>query len=249
MAKTKTIFYCTACGNETPKWQGRCPACGAWNTMAEHTEKPAAAGKARPVSLLDGTRKPKTLSEVDFQTEIRFSTGIGELDRVLGGGAVEGSLVLVGGAPGIGKSTLLLQICACLCRERRVLYASGEESERQLKLRAQRLKVDSENLLILSETRLGDILEAVEESKPDVFIADSIQTLYSESNDSAPGSISQVKDCTMSMMQLAKGKGITVFVVGHINKEGAIAGPKVLEHMVDCVLYFEGDQNLSLIHI
>ena len=243
MAKTKTIFYCTACGNETPKWQGRCPACGAWNTMAEHTEKPAAAGKARPVSLLDGTRKPKTLSEVDIQTEIRFSTGIGELDRVLGGGAVEGSLVLVGGAPGIGKSTLLLQICACLCRERRVLYASGEESERQLKLRAQRLKVDSENLLILSETRLGDILEAVEESKPDVFIADSIQTLYSESNDSAPGSISQVKDCTMSMMQLAKGKGITVFVVGHINKEGAIAGPKVLEHMVDCVLYFEGDQN------
>lgn len=243
MAKTKTIFYCTACGNETPKWQGRCPACGAWNTMAEHTEKPAAAGKARPVSLLDGTRKPKTLSEVDIQTEIRFSTGIGELDRVLGGGAVEGSLVLVGGAPGIGKSTLLLQICACLCRERRVLYASGEESERQLKLRAQRLKVDSENLLILSETRLGDILEAVEECKPDVFIADSIQTLYSESNDSAPGSISQVKDCTMSMMQLAKGKGITVFVVGHINKEGAIAGPKVLEHMVDCVLYFEGDQN------
>ena len=243
MAKTKTIFYCTACGNETPKWQGRCPACGAWNTMTEHTEKPAAAGKARPVSLLDGTRKPKTLSEVDIQTEIRFSTGIGELDRVLGGGAVEGSLVLVGGAPGIGKSTLLLQICACLCRERRVLYASGEESERQLKLRAQRLKVDSENLLILSETRLGDILEAVEESKPDVFIADSIQTLYSESNDSAPGSISQVKDCTMSMMQLAKGKGITVFVVGHINKEGAIAGPKVLEHMVDCVLYFEGDQN------
>ena len=243
MAKTKTIFYCTACGNETPKWQGRCAACGAWNTMAEHTEKPAAAGKARPVSLLDGTRKPKTLSEVDIQTEIRFSTGIGELGRVLGGGAVEGSLVLVGGAPGIGKSTLLLQICACLCRERRVLYASGEESERQLKLRAQRLKVDSENLLILSETRLGDILEAVEESKPDVFIADSIQTLYSESNDSAPGSISQVKDCTMSMMQLAKGKGITVFVVGHINKEGAIAGPKVLEHMVDCVLYFEGDQN------
>lgn len=243
MAKAKTIFYCTSCGNETPKWQGRCPACGAWNTMVEHTEKPAVAGKARPASVLDGPRKPKTLSEVDIQSEIRFSTGIGELDRVLGGGAVDGSLVLVGGAPGIGKSTLLLQICACLCRERRVLYASGEESERQLKLRAQRLKVDSENLFILSETRLGDILEAVEESKPDVLIADSIQTLYNESNDSAPGSISQVKDCTMSMMQLAKGKGITVFVVGHINKEGAIAGPKVLEHMVDCVLYFEGDQN------
>lgn len=243
MAKTKTIFYCTACGNETPKWQGRCPACGAWNTMIEHAEKPTPAGRVRATSVWEGKRKPRTLSDVDIQAEIRFSTGMGELNRVLGGGAVAGSLVLVGGAPGIGKSTLLLQICACLCKERRVLYASGEESERQLKLRAQRLNVDSENLLILSETRLGDILEAVEECKPDVLIADSIQTLYSESNESAPGSISQVKDCTMSMMQLAKGKGITVFVVGHINKEGAIAGPKVLEHMVDCVLYFEGDRN------
>ena len=243
MAKTKTIFYCTACGNETPKWQGRCPACGAWNTMIEQAEKPTPAGRVRATSVWEGNRKPRTLSDVDIQAEIRFSTGMGELNRVLGGGAVAGSLVLVGGAPGIGKSTLLLQICACLCKERRVLYASGEESERQLKLRAQRLNVDSENLLILSETRLGDILEAVEECKPDVLIADSIQTLYSESNESAPGSISQVKDCTMSMMQLAKGKGITVFVVGHINKEGAIAGPKVLEHMVDCVLYFEGDRN------
>ncbi|MFR8333118.1 MAG: DNA repair protein RadA [Oscillospiraceae bacterium] len=243
MAKTKTIFYCTACGNETPKWQGRCPACGAWNTMIEHAEKPTPAGRVRATSVWGRNRKPRTLSDVDIQAEIRFSTGMGELNRVLGGGAVAGSLVLVGGAPGIGKSTLLLQICACLCKERRVLYASGEESERQLKLRAQRLNVDSENLLILSETRLGDILEAVEECKPDVLIADSIQTLYSESNESAPGSISQVKDCTMSMMQLAKGKGITVFVVGHINKEGAIAGPKVLEHMVDCVLYFEGDRN------
>ncbi|MDD7651874.1 MAG: AAA family ATPase, partial [Firmicutes bacterium] len=220
MAKTKTIFYCTSCGNETPKWQGRCPACGAWNTMVEHEEKPAAAGKSRPVPVGAAPRRPKTLSEVDIQTEVRFSTGMGELDRVLGGGAVCGSLVLVGGAPGIGKSTLLLQICACLCRERRVLYVSGEESERQLKLRAQRLHVSSENLLILSETRLGDILEAVDEIKPDILIADSIQTLYNESNDSAPGSISQVKDCTMSLMQVAKGQGITVFVVGHINKEG-----------------------------
>ena len=211
--------------------------------MIEHAEKPTPAGRVRATSVWEGNRKPRTLSDVDIQAEIRFSTGMGELNRVLGGGAVAGSLVLVGGAPGIGKSTLLLQICACLCKERRVLYASGEESERQLKLRAQRLNVDSENLLILSETRLGDILEAVEECKPDVLIADSIQTLYSESNESAPGSISQVKDCTMSMMQLAKGKGITVFVVGHINKEGAIAGPKVLEHMVDCVLYCEGDRN------
>ena len=211
--------------------------------MAEYTEKPTQAGKSRVMPASDGSRKPKTLSEVDIQTEIRFSTGMGELDRVLGGGAVDGSLVLVGGAPGIGKSTLLLQICACLCQNRRVLYISGEESERQLKLRAQRLQVQSDRLFVLSETRLGEVLGAVEESRPDILIADSIQTLYNEENESTPGSVSQVKDCTMAMMQLAKGKKITVFVVGHINKEGAIAGPKVLEHMVDCVLYFEGDRN------
>lgn len=244
MAKTKTIFYCTECGNETPKWQGRCPACGAWNTMEEHIEKPAAAGKAKsaPVGM---SRKPQKLREVDTDGEIRFSTGMGELNRVLGGGAVAGSLVLVGGAPGIGKSTLLLQICNSLCMGRSVLYVSGEESERQLKLRAVRLGVDPEQLYILSETRLADILEAVEELKPDILIVDSIQTLYHEENDSSPGSVSQVKDCTMSLMHLSKSQGITVFVVGHINKDGNIAGPKVLEHMVDCVLYFEGDPNTS----
>lgn len=244
MAKTKTVFYCTACGNETPRWQGRCSACGAWNTIEEHVEKPAAIGKAKaaPVGL---TRKPQRLSQVDSGDEIRFSTGMGELDRVLGGGAVAGSLVLVGGAPGIGKSTLLLQICNMLCIGRTVLYVSGEESERQLKLRAVRLGVSPESLFILSETRLSDILEAVEEIKPDILIVDSIQTLYNEENESSPGSISQVKDCTMSMMQLSKSQGITVFVVGHINKDGNIAGPKVLEHMVDCVLYFEGDPNSS----
>ncbi|MBQ7801830.1 MAG: DNA repair protein RadA [Oscillospiraceae bacterium] len=244
MAKTKTVFYCTACGNETPKWQGRCPACGAWNTIEEHIEKPAAVGKARsaPVGL---SRKPQRIREVDSGDEIRFSTGMGELDRVLGGGAVAGSLVLVGGAPGIGKSTLLLQICNSLCAGRRVLYVSGEESERQLKLRAQRLGVAPEELYILSETRLSDILEAVEEMQPDILIADSIQTLYNEENESSPGSISQVKDCTMALMQISKSRGIMVFVVGHINKDGNIAGPKVLEHMVDCVLYFEGDPNSS----
>lgn len=244
MAKIKTIFYCTECGNETPKWQGRCPACGAWNTMEEHIEKPTAAGKKKsaPVGV---SRMPQRLSDVDTDTEIRFSTGMGELDRVLGGGAVAGSLVLVGGAPGIGKSTLLLQICNCICRERTVLYISGEESERQLKLRAMRLAVSPEKLYILSETRLSDILESVAEIKPDVLIVDSIQTLYNEENESSPGSVSQVKDCTMSMMHLSKSQGVTVFVVGHINKDGAIAGPKVLEHMVDCVMYFEGDQNSS----
>lgn len=244
MAKVKTVFFCSECGNETPKWQGKCPACGAWNSLVEHTEKPMPTGRAKsaPVGI---SQLPKKLTEIDSESEIRFSTGMGELDRVLGGGAVAGSLVLVGGAPGIGKSTLLLQICNSLCSGRSVLYVSGEESERQLKLRAQRLSVSPENLMILSETRLSDILDAVEQSVPDIVIIDSIQTLFSDSNESAPGSVSQVKDCTMALMHLSKSQGITVFVVGHINKDGAIAGPKVLEHMVDCVLYFEGDQNSS----
>ena len=244
MAKQKTIFFCIACGNESPKWAGRCSACGAWNTMQEHIEKPAVPGRAKsaPVGM---SRTPKKLSQVDSGDEIRFLTGMGELDRVLGGGAVEGSLVLVGGAPGIGKSTLLLQICANICKNRRVLYVSGEESERQLKLRAERLGVTSEELFILSETRMSELLAAVEAVKPDILIADSIQTLYNESNESSPGSVSQVKDCTMSLMTVSKQEGLTVFVVGHINKDGAIAGPKVLEHMVDCVLLFEGDQHSS----
>ena len=244
MAKVKTVFFCTNCGNETPKWMGRCPGCGAFNTMQEHVEKPAPSGRtvASPVGM---SRAPQPICEVLSSDEIRFYTGMGELDRVLGGGAVEGSLVLVGGAPGIGKSTLLLQICDQLCRQRRVLYVSGEESERQLKLRAQRLNVQPAQLLILSETRLSEILDAVEETKPDILIVDSIQTLYHDQNESSPGSVSQVKDCTMAMMQLSKQQGITVFVVGHINKDGNIAGPKVLEHMVDCVLYFEGDHNSS----
>ena len=244
MAKAKTVYFCTQCGNDAPKWQGRCPSCGAWNTLEEHIERPAAPGRTK-ASAISGNRKPKTISQVDSGDEIRFSTGMGELDRVLGGGAVDGSLVLVGGAPGIGKSTLLLQICNALCADRKVLYVSGEESERQLKLRALRLGVAPENLLVLAENRLSDILASVEEEKPDVLIVDSIQTMYSDENESSPGSVSQVKDCTMSLMQLSKTDGITVFVVGHINKDGNIAGPKVLEHMVDCVLYFEGDPNTS----
>lgn len=244
MAKTKIVYYCNSCGNETPKWQGKCPACGQWNSLVEHIEKPTPILKTKK-SPLDATKSVQRLQDVDSQQELRFSTGMGELDRVLGGGAVEGSLVLVGGAPGIGKSTLLLQICNSLCDGRKVLYVSGEESEKQIKLRAQRLGVMPEQLYILSETRLSDIVEATEQLQPEILIVDSIQTLYNEENDSAPGSVSQVKDCTMYMMQLSKAQGITVFVVGHINKDGAIAGPKVLEHMVDCVLYFEGDPNSS----
>lgn len=244
MAKQKTVFFCTECGNETLKWQGRCPSCGQWNTMQEHIEKPNPVGRGA-VAPVGNSRTAQRLSEVDSVTELRFSSGMGELDRVLGGGAVAGSLVLVGGAPGIGKSTLLLQICNSLCAGRKVLYISGEESEKQLKLRAQRIGVMPDDLFILSETRLSDILASVAQLEPDILIVDSIQTLYNEENESTPGSVSQVKDCTMSMMQLSKSQGITVFVVGHINKDGAIAGPKVLEHMVDCVLYFEGDQNSS----
>ena len=244
MAKAKTVYFCTECGNETLKWMGRCPSCGAYNTMEEHIEKPALPGKVK-TGITSQNRRATPIKEVDCDSEIRFSTGMGELDRVLGSGAVAGSLVLVGGAPGIGKSTLLLQICNSLCSGRKVLYVSGEESERQLKLRAQRLGVAPEGLFILSETRLSDILEAVDALQPDILIADSIQTLYREENESSPGSVSQVKDCTMTLMQLSKSRGITVFVVGHINKDGNIAGPKVLEHMVDCVLYFEGDPNTS----
>ena len=242
--KQKTAFYCTQCGNETAKWAGKCPSCGAWNTLVEQPEnRLSVKGKGKGIS--SPARKACPVTVIQSSEEIRFPTGMGELDRVLGGGAVKGSLVLVGGAPGFGKSTLMLQICSKLCEFSKVLYVSGEESEHQLKLRAKRLRVESGQLYVISETRLSDILEVVDEEKPDVLIVDSIQTLYHDEMDSTAGSITQVKGCTLSLMQLAKGQGITVFVNGHVNKEGSIAGPKVLEHMVDCVLYFEGDQHSS----
>ena len=247
--KVKTVFYCTECGNEMPKWQGKCSACGAWNTIverpAERTAKRSGAGITRSSGLGGPVSMPKPMSEIELGDELRFSTGMGELDRVLGGGAVKGSLVLVGGAPGIGKSTLMLQICDNLSRFAKVLYVSGEESERQIKLRAQRLQVRGEGLYLLSETNLERVIDAVHDTTPDILIVDSIQTLYHGDVTSPAGSISQVKECTMALMQLAKGRGITVFVIGHVNKEGNLAGPKVLEHMVDCVLYFEGDRHMS----
>lgn len=243
--KEKTKFYCTECGNETGKWFGQCPACGRWNTLVEAPAASPAKSKAGAVKAA-GVRlnQARPISELDTQEEIRFSTGMGELDRVLGGGAVKGSMVLVGGAPGIGKSTLLLQICGLL-RDKLVLYVTGEESQRQLKLRAQRLGVNSGSLYVLAETALDNVLSSIESLKPDVVIIDSIQTMFNGDLTSGPGSVSQVKDCTMAIMQLAKIHGFTCFVVGHVNKEGAIAGPKVLEHMVDCVLYFEGDRAMS----
>jgi len=242
--KAKTAFYCTDCGNETPKWQGKCTACGSWNTLVEQpveAKSKATAANTRPIKR----SSPKLLSELESSEEIRFGTGLGELDRVLGGGAVTGSLVLVGGAPGIGKSTLLLQICGYLGKTLKILYVTGEESERQLKMRAERLKVQSDSFYVLAETDLGEVLASSDALQPDVMIIDSIQTLYDPEMNSAPGSVGQVKECTMSLLQLSKSRGVTVFLIGHVNKEGAIAGPKVLEHMVDCVLYFEGEQAAS----
>lgn len=241
--KQKTTYYCTECGNEYPKWMGQCKACGSWNTVIEApAEKPASKTGAVSTGI---KRLPKTLSELDGNEEERFSTGMAELDRVLGGGCVIGSIVLVGGSPGIGKSTLLLQICEHICEERSVLYVSGEESERQLKMRAERLKVRSGNLHIISETNVEDILDTIDYVKPDMLIIDSIQTLYTGELNSSAGSVAQVRECTNVLMKVAKTSGVTVFVIGHVNKEGAIAGPKVLEHMVDCVLYFEGFQTQS----
>ena len=242
--KTKTVFFCTECGNETAKWAGRCPSCGAWNTIVEQAAPKEAVKGKRYTEMMPRT-KARQIDDLEVAEELRFATGMRELDRVLGGGAVKGSLVLIGGAPGIGKSTLMLQICGQLSKTSKVLYVSGEESPRQLKMRADRLAVSSGNLFVLAETCLGDVLASVGEEKPDVLIIDSIQTLYHETLESPAGSVAQVKDCTMELMQLAKGQGITVFVIGHVNKEGSIAGPKVLEHMVDCVLYFEGESHMS----
>ena len=214
--KSKTMFFCTECGNETPKWAGRCSACGAWNSIVEQPEQKKSL-KIGKKPLNKTSVKLENITDLHGDEEIRFSTGMRELDRVLGGGAVKGSLVLVGGAPGIGKSTLMLQICKKLGEQFRVLYISGEESVHQLKLRAKRLQAENESLYVLSETNLGDVIECVYEERPDVLIVDSIQTLYDEELNSPAGSVGQVKNCTMKLMQLAKEGNVTVFVIGHVN--------------------------------
>ncbi len=246
MAKQKTIYCCTECGNETANWAGKCPSCGAWNTLTEVKLSSDRRSRAASSSRGDTANyRLKRISELDTTAEIRFRTGISEFDRVLGGGAVAGSLILVGGAPGIGKSTLLLQMCGSLEKDRKVLYVTGEESERQLKLRAMRLGVDGGKIYVLAETDMDNIIAAIGRANPDIVIIDSIQTVSDAEISSAPGSLTQIRECTMRIMRTAKDNGLTVFVVGHINKEGSIAGPKVLEHMVDCVLYFEGERSTS----
>ncbi len=245
--KDKTVFFCKECGYESSKWLGQCPGCREWNTLVEEpvsrqggqTRRPAASGRA-------GKAEPQLLKEVVRSSEERVRTEIGELDRVLGGGIVAGSLVLVGGDPGIGKSTLLLQMCGGLAqRDYSVLYISGEESLQQIRLRADRLDNACDRLWLLSETSLDAVEEAIERQKPQIVVIDSIQTMYREDISASPGSVSQVRETTGSLMRIAKGQGITIFIVGHVTKEGVVAGPRVLEHMVDTVLYFEGDNAVS----
>ena len=245
MAKgKKTVFFCQNCGHEETKWLGQCPMCIEWNTFVE--EKVIASSVSASVKTdRDIEKKIVALSQVNTDEQKRFQTGMKELDRVLGGGIVPGSLVLVGGDPGIGKSTLLLQVCQKLAGERQVLYISGEESLSQIKLRANRMGDFSDNMKLFCETNLGTIRDVIEKKQPEFVVIDSIQTMYSEEVASAPGSVSQVRESTNVFMQLAKGLGITIFIVGHVTKEGTVAGPRVLEHMVDTVLYFEGDRHAS----
>ncbi len=244
MAKEKTVYICSACGYETPRWMGKCPGCNSWNTLEEQAPAASVAAPVKANKQRGGTgAKAMKLEEIPEENASRASTGIGELDRVLGGGVVEGSLMLVGGDPGVGKSTLLLQASEHLAKAgARVLYISGEESARQIKMRARRLGVKSENLLILSENAMDAAEKRWEEIQPDYMIIDSIQTMYRPDMASAPGSVSQVRECASLLMRMAKTTGCAVFLVGHVTKEGAIAGPRILEHMVDVVLYFEGDR-------
>ncbi|HEX5550058.1 MAG TPA: DNA repair protein RadA [Nitrospira sp.] len=242
--KAKSVFSCQSCGHQSPRWLGRCPDCGGWNTIKE--ERQAATGKGRPIALKTLQAKPTPIGEIEVIGEDRRLTHIGEFDRVLGGGVIPGAVILIGGDPGIGKTTLLLQALPRLASSTEpVLYVSGEESPRQIKMRGQRLGVEHPHLLILAETSLEEILKAVQAIQPAAIVVDSIQTVYTEQLTSAPGSISQVQEVSGQLMWFAKRAGIPVFIIGHVTKEGAIAGPRLLEHIVDTVLYFEGDKGHS----
>ncbi len=248
MAKAKSsVFFCQNCGYESAKWMGQCPACREWNTFAEEpVAKSPGAGRSGAARRGGASGKVQQLNTVDLKETARDGTGLGELDRVLGGGIVPGSLVLVGGDPGIGKSTLLLQVCRNLAAAgKKVLYVSGEESLQQIRMRADRMGKFADTLYLLCETDLDSVREAIEQTKPSAVIVDSIQTMFNEAVSSAPGSVSQVRETTGVLLQIAKGSGVTIFIVGHVTKEGVVAGPRVLEHMVDTVLYFEGDRNAS----
>lgn len=244
-AKSKTVYICSECGYEAPKWSGKCPDCGNWNCMEESLKAPAVAIKVSAGLPSRNGFKPVYISDIDTENEHRYHTGLSELDRVLGGGIVKGSLVLVSGDPGIGKSTILLQICEYLGQSLDILYVSGEESARQIKLRAARLGVTSGRLRILTETDVQYITEQIQVEKPDIVMIDSIQTMNHTELTSSPGSVTQVRECTNAIMRCAKSLDIPTIIVGHVNKDGNIAGPKVLEHIVDAVLYFEGDRQMS----
>ena len=243
MAKAKTVFFCSECGHESSKWLGQCPACKSWNTFVEEKQSVTKKGGAKPRRA---SASPMNMSEVSIKSEERIPTGIGELDRVLGGGIVTGSLSLVGGDPGIGKSTLLLQVCRNLVNaKRKVLYVSGEESAHQIKMRAERIGAFEDELLLFCETILEEILEGIRKVRPEFVVIDSIQTMFSEELTAAAGSVSQVREVTAQMMRIAKEENIAVFIVGHVTKEGVVAGPRTLEHMVDTVLYFEGEREAA----
>ncbi len=242
--KAKTVYICSACGFESAKWYGKCPGCGEWNTMNEELREPVSK-KSAAMSSHRSLSRPIPINELDEQEEFRYHTGMSELDRVLGGGIVKGSLILISGDPGIGKSTILLQICQHLGRTLKILYVSGEESGRQIKLRASRLGVTTPNLLIMTETDIQYVTEEIRSLKPDLVMIDSIQTMNFTDLNSSPGSVTQVRECTNAIMRCCKPLDIPAVVVGHVNKDGAIAGPKVLEHIVDAVLYFEGDRQMT----
>ena len=244
-AKLKSVWVCSECGHESIKWMGQCSNCGSWNTLEETLKQPSKKSNTGPKYSNTEHYKPTLLADIQSSEDERYKTGLKELDRVLGGGIVKGSVVLLGGDPGIGKSTILLQVCNNIDKEKKILYVSGEESRHQLKLRATRLNVKNENLYILAETDVEIVTQEMEQGKPDLVIIDSIQTMNNSEISSSVGSISQVKECTNDLLRSAKTLDIPVIIVGHVNKDGAIAGPKVLEHIVDVVLYFEGDKQMS----